>query len=247
MNNLFCTICNKNYKSYQSLWNHKNKYHKSETITIGIYKCKYCNKEFDKRYNKYYHQKNCNIKINDTNKQNIITNISNTNISNTNISNTNISNTNNDNRNQTINIVVNNYNNDNLEYISEKFKNNLFNQLLLNNYSEPLSNLIENIKFNKNHKENNNVKITNIRSNIGFYYDKDKWIAINKNQLLNDLCDYSYKIFKKYFEEKKELLDKNIENHFNIFSAKIKSILKEGIKKKIANIAYIFTLNNKLD
>jgi hypothetical protein len=150
MNNLFCIICNKNYKSYQSLWNHKNKYHKSEIITIGIYKCKYCNKEFDKRHNKYYHQKNCNIKINDTNKQNIVTNKQNivtnkqnivTNKQNivTNISNTNISNNNNNNNNQTINIVVNNYNNDNLEYISEKFKNNLFNQLLLNNYSEPLS------------------------------------------------------------------------------------------------------------
>ena len=237
MNNLFCTICNKNYKSYQSLWNHKNKYHKSETITIGIYKCKYCNKEFDKRHNKYYHQKNCNIQLNDTNINNITNNITNN----------NIINNNNDNRNQTINIVVNNYNNDNLEYISEKFKNNLFNQLLLNNYSEPLSNLIENIKFNKNHKENNNVKITNIRSNIGFFYDKDKWIAINKNQLLNDLCDYSYKIFKKYFEEKKELLDKDIEDHFNIFSRKIKSTLREGIKNKIANVAYIFTLNNKLD
>ena len=246
MNNLLwsCVICNKKYKSYQSLWIHKKKFHIPEEKSQSIYKCKYCNKEFDKRHNKYYHQKNCNIKINDTNKQNIVTNKQNIV---TNISNTNISNNNNNNNNQTINIVVNNYNNDNLEYISEKFKNNLFNQLLLNNYSEPLSNLIENIKFNKNHKENNNVKITNIRSNIGFFYDKDKWIAINKNQLLNDLCDYSYKIFKKYFEEKKELLDKNIKNHFNIFSTKIKSTLREGIKNKIANIAYIFTLNNKLD
>ena len=236
MNDLFCIICKKNYKSYQSLWNHKNKYHKCEIINIGIYKCKYCNLEFDKRHCKYYHQKNCNIKLRDTNKQNIITNI----INNT----TNINNI--DNR-KSINIIINNYNNDNLEYISEKFKNKLFNQLLLNNYSEPLSNLIENIKFNKNHKENNNVKITNIRSKIGFFYDKDKWIAINKNQLLNDLCDYSYKIFSNYFEEKKELLDKKIEENFNIFSENIKSTLREGIKNKIANIAYIFTLNNKLD
>jgi len=237
MNNLFCIICNKNYKSYQSLWNHKNKYHKFELPTTGIYKCKYCNKQFNKRHCKYYHQKNCNINLTEPNKVNTIINVINNITTNNNI----------DNSNQNVNIIINNYNNDNLEYISDRFKNNLFNQLSLNNYSEPLANLIENIKFNINHKENNNVKITNIRSKIGFFYDKDKWIAINKNQLLDDLCNYSYKIFSNYFEERKDLLDKEIGVQFNIFSKKIKSTLREGIKNKIANIAYIFTLNNKLD
>ena len=133
MNDLFCIICNKNYKSYQSLWNHKNKYHKCE-ISIGIYKCKYCNLEFDKRHCKYYHKKNCNIKLRDTNKQDMVINNINNTIINNNIDNRNQSINNIDNRNQSVNIIINNYNNDNLEYISEKFKNKLFNQLLLNNY-----------------------------------------------------------------------------------------------------------------
>ena len=70
MNNLLwsCVICNKNYKSYQSLWIHKKKFHIPEEKSQPIYKCKYCNKEFDKRHNKYYHQKNCNITLNNVNK-----------------------------------------------------------------------------------------------------------------------------------------------------------------------------------
>ena len=82
----------------------------------------------------------------------------------TNITNSNNNIINNGTINQTI--TINNYTNDNLEYISEKFKDRLFDNLL--SYSErlfPLPRLLENIKFNPNHKENNNVKITSDRSN----------------------------------------------------------------------------------
>jgi hypothetical protein len=248
MDNYFCIICNKNYKSYHSLWIHKNKFHKTDDKKISVYKCKYCNKEFDKRHNKFYHQKNCNLNFdnknnnnndNKNNNNNNNDNNKNTNIINTNIINTNIIN----NNNNITNITINNYNNDNIDYISEKFKEKLFEYLSLKNYSFPLPLLIENIKFNSNHKENNNVKITNIRSKIGFYYDHNKWIAINKNQLLEELCDYSYKIFLNFFNQKKDTFNKEIKDSFEIFTAKIKSSLKDGIKNKIEHIAYIFTLN----
>ena len=35
--------------------------------------------------------------------------------------------------------------------------------------------MIENIKFNSQHKENNNVKITNMRSKVAMVYDNNKW------------------------------------------------------------------------
>lgn len=53
-----CKICNKLYKSYQSLWNHNKKFHDKIEKEIG-YKCKLCNKVFDNRFKKCYHQKNC--------------------------------------------------------------------------------------------------------------------------------------------------------------------------------------------
>ncbi len=46
-----CTICNKNYCSYKSLWNHNNQFHKEEQIKknnekIRNFNCEFCNKKF---------------------------------------------------------------------------------------------------------------------------------------------------------------------------------------------------------
>lgn len=113
-----------------------------------------------------------------------------------------------------------------------------------------LPKLLENIKFNPNHKENNNVKITSDRSKVGLYYDDNRWQkmifdalqkAINKNDLLDDLSDYSLKIFKDYFEEYKGELSEDIISKFKSFShiAKLKSQLRKEIKNKIENIIKI--------
>ena len=148
----FCKICSKEYKSSQSLWNHNNKFHNNEIKEEITYKCKSCNLSFDNRQKKYYHQKKCtkNLENDDLKKdkkyeqeKTNITNISN-NISNSQINSNNT-------------IIINNYKNDNLEYISDKFKNIIFNQLIdEEDHHLPISKLIENIKFNPNHKENNN-------------------------------------------------------------------------------------------
>lgn len=31
----FCSLCNKKYKSYKSLWNHNSQFHKDENIRIN--------------------------------------------------------------------------------------------------------------------------------------------------------------------------------------------------------------------
>ena len=243
MDNL-CNICNKKYSSYQSLWKHNNKFHNtnSDRVQKIEYKCKICNKIFDNRHKKCYHQKKCkNEIILESSSEKTITNINNKTIN---------TNSHNNINNGTINktIIINNYNNDNIEYISDKFKERLFKDLLCDeDYHIPLPRLIENIKFNPNHKENHNVKIKSDRSKIGFYYDQHKWKAMNKNTLLDDLCDYSLKILSKYFEEKKESLSKDMIEQFEQFSqiAEIKSELRSKIKDKIENIAYIFTKNNE--
>ena len=51
----------------------------------------------------------------------------------------------------------------------------------------PIQKVIENIKFNPNHKENNNVKISNMRSKVGMKYDDNKWLTVDKNEMLNEL------------------------------------------------------------
>ena len=89
-----CNICNKNYASYKSLWNHTKKFHKVECNTNVInsntncntfvipcntnviqnvykqYNCSYCNKIFKMRQYKWKHEQICKIKNNnhETNK-----------------------------------------------------------------------------------------------------------------------------------------------------------------------------------
>jgi hypothetical protein len=92
-----CDICNKNYASANSLWNHTKKFHKNivtnNTVTnicnnikptIKIkdtqkkkYNCEFCDKSFNHRQNKYYHQLNCKHKnnlLNKINQENTINN-----------------------------------------------------------------------------------------------------------------------------------------------------------------------------
>ena len=84
-----CKVCNKQYKTYKSLWNHNKKYHSIYTpISISLYKpnisqdksninqdkpypnykCTFCNKVYKHFQSRWKHQQICkNIKYNDTN------------------------------------------------------------------------------------------------------------------------------------------------------------------------------------
>jgi hypothetical protein len=67
-----CIICNKKYKTYQTLWKHNKKFHLTTVIDSNInviensknviennnYSCKYCNKEFKLRQYRWSHEKN---------------------------------------------------------------------------------------------------------------------------------------------------------------------------------------------
>mgnify|MGYP000926487724 FL=1 len=85
LSDFVCKICNKSYSSYQSLWNHNNKFHNTsvkENVKVvkenvkdvkeSKYRCNICNKQFSCRQSKYEHQKNVCNKIN--NKISIIDN-----------------------------------------------------------------------------------------------------------------------------------------------------------------------------
>jgi hypothetical protein len=223
-----CKLCNKKYASYQSFWNHNKKFHNDININ-QIHKCENCNKVLASRQSKWRHLKICKIK-----KENDII-ITNNNITNNGTINNNT-------------LIINNYNNDNISYISDNFIKNIFTNLLCEDeHNLPISKLIENIKFNPNHKENNNVKITSLRSDIGFKYDDDKWKAVDKDDLLNDLFKLGADMFLKFYKEKQGILSQDMKECYEEFKKNSKYELKEEIKQKIQKIAYIYTKNMELD
>lgn len=77
-----CDICNKNYKTYQTLWKHNKQFHKIPTPivaqsypkstpnisddilknTLAKHSCTYCKKIYSSRQNKWKHQQKCKYK-----------------------------------------------------------------------------------------------------------------------------------------------------------------------------------------
>ena len=115
------------------------------------------------------------------------------------INNTNTGNiTGNNNNNNTVNnitvnnnVTINNFNADDTTYFSDNFKNKILKYFTdYNKFHLPIPKVVQNLKFNPNHKENNNMKITNMKSDIGQKYQNNKWIYCKKS----DMIDESHKI-----------------------------------------------------
>ena len=223
-----CKICNKDYSSYKSLWNHNNKFHstieikkdhleiKKDHLEINLgslndpntLNCKYCNKKFSFLTNKYRHQQKCkNIYIV---KQQSIENEINTikelfaellnkkgkihhktlekfnkqvnNITNSNNITNNTTNINNGN-------IINNtfVKFGNLDY--EKIFTDKEIKSILNKQFLALEESIKKVHFNKELPEYSNIFITNLQNNIGYIFNGEQFIAINKKTMLNELID----------------------------------------------------------
>lgn len=256
-----CKLCEKDFASMSSRSNHINRIHKHTkspnvvNVVISDVKnevklnniCKYCNKKLCDRKSRWRHEQKCKNSDNNNNKLLVIEKelaelkkIIETNKSVSNTNNGHINNgTINDNSKK---VIINNFNNDNLNYISNDFLTNMFKHLRCeDDYHKPIPELIEKMKFNPKHLENNNVKITNKRSDIGMKYDNDKWITVDKDDLLDDLFRIGFKTFNKFYKEK---YNKNTEGDF---SEAVKTELKNKIKTKIEKIAYLYGKNTPLD
>ena len=164
-----CLICNKKYSSYQSLWAHNKKFHKSdespliEIINSKIIQCELCSKKFNTRQAKCMHKKKCK-KIEENNKIQILEEKikkieeKNKELENK-INNKNINNINNGNiNNGTINnIQIVALGREDLSKLTEKEQKNI-----LKCGSASLKKIITDINFNPKFPENQNIKLTNL-------------------------------------------------------------------------------------
>ena len=267
-----CKYCNKNYKSIQSRSNHYRIYHKAEKVTEVTEKvtevtekvtekvtevtekvtninkknniCKFCNKEFKNKQNKWEHQKkHCKNKIliednkiiklekenleikNELNKINellklckihpkTLQKINNQLINKTFINNGFINNTVN---NKTVNIV---------KFGTEELHKILSQSEILNILNKKMCSLEESIKmihFNDSKPEFKNIYITNLKDQYAYIYNGNRFIAVLKADILEELVDnhfenieYSADEYKEKLQPKTlEVLDKFIEKMNN--------------------------------
>ena len=289
-----CKICNKNYKTKQSLWNHKSKYHNNEnnpnvintsfsSNPIVIQKspnnnsnnnciCKYCNKEFKYKQGRWKHEQKC--KINNEKSKDEIINILQTTIKQQsdeiqiikkqlldimnkqckvhpktlqkinkqlNGDNNTVTVTENNTTNNTTNNIIN-YNIValGLEDLSEVFTK-AEKLKVLKNKRMCLDYLVKYTHFNDKYPQFKNIMITNTQNDLAYKFDRhaNKFIAIGKNELLDDLINERMADITFFYEEFENELDEKTKNIINKFLEQMdEDKFKNDKKKEIKVLIY---------
>lgn len=125
----------------------------------------------------------------------------------------------------------------------------LDNEFLLECFKEQdLLKIIEDLHFNPDHPENNNVRIKNNKQNLMEYFDIGNWKIDKKNIVLNHIITNGWRILNSYYRKNKEEIssimdEKEIEESIQW----LQDINNEEpyIIKKLKTNIYILLLNNK--
>ena len=235
-----CKICDKQYKSYQTLWNHKKIKH---TLKNNKIICELCNKEFTRNDNLKYHKNNtCKIKNNEINKINIledkieqlenkINNISNNTLNNSNVNN------------GTVNIYINKTGTENVLELNDSEKNEIFNKEL-----SGIVSFIKFINFNERLPNNHSFCTKSLEGKylLSYNTEEEKIESVRKKYFYHELLNNSvekmeilYKSCKNNFSKEKQLkVENTIQSLKEIKDRDLSNKVLKEIKNKLIEISY---------
>ena len=226
----------------------------STQIAPKIIKCGFCDKTFTRKTGLTKHLKCCKKKGQNNEEKNsefmklkkehdflkdqvedLLMELS-KNSQNPNITNNTYNTTNN--QNKIINISINNYGNENTEYLNKDYLHNL-----LTGAFTAIPKLIEKIHFNPNHPENHNIRITNKKEPYIKVRKNDKWELQDKRETLETLVDDKYYILEEHYAENE---DKEISNHTKEVMEHFRNKFSENkeLHKDIQKKSEMIILNN---
>lgn len=243
-----CYICNKYYKSKNSLGNHTRKFHPENQpnisrdkpknqhlinqISANEYTCKYCSKTYKHIQSRWKHEQKCKVNYNDEKeilkKENMELKKEIVEMKKQLMDLMNKSCKMHPKTLQKINNQLNNCNITNINIV-QFGKEDVINTLskkeklkILNNGYQSFNKLIEYVHFNDNYPQFKNIAITNLKDNIAYKYDIDdnKFIACKKDELLEDLMDIRT-------IDLEEILNENIDTINNVKVSKLKSSIEK--------------------
>ena len=148
---------------------------------------------------------------------------------------TTINNTNSNNITNNNHILINNFGNENVDYITNK----ALTRLIKNNYSEELLlKISDEIYLNEKHPENQTIKIDNLNNKFCKVKEKNKWITTTKDAALKKIFDRVFEIVINCIDETKDVIT---EEKINIINGYIEKdfedeIIVEAVKKLALNI-----------
>lgn len=229
-----CTICNTNYKSYQSLWNHNNKFHENNVISnkkiVGEFKCPNCNKNFTRKNNMNNHMKTLCAKKQDKTTElekklikleEEMQTLKNKPINNTTTNNT--TNTNNGTINN-INITINKVGSENMSELSYKDAINIFDKKI-----ESLVKFVQLLNFNEKIPSNHNFCTTSLDGQYLSVYNTDQ--------------SEQHKQRKKYFFE--DLLCRSVNRMEQLYNRYKNKFTKEKQQQIEEDILTLKTIRDK--
>jgi hypothetical protein len=225
----FCNDCYCGFNKIQHYNSHlisnKHKNRTTETENKILYICSTCKKNFSYPSGLYRHRSKCKeIKVNEsestlkTEIQELRQKIEDLERS------KNIQNIENQN-NTNIEININCFGNENMDYITDK----VILQCISKVYgSIPM--IIERIHFDKEHPENNNVKIPNKKLPHAKIMTDNKWKFVDRSDTIHSMIDNGYSLLDETFQEKGHVLSNNQQKHFKNFQTKYEDGDKNTIK-----------------
>ena len=184
-NVFYCKKCYKKYKTKKYLLNHEEK-----CIGLNSLTCPKCMKTFSNRHNKSAHIKNNNCKaksiIHAVKPDIIINNTINNNITN--------------------NTIINNYGSERTDYIT--FDDMI--KIIRLGFNTTIPKYIELKHFNKDFPENHNIKYE--KNNNCYVKKNGEWKITNIDYLSKKLLNTNYHEINKFYYDKKEKIEENIQN-----------------------------------
>jgi len=241
----YCELCDKYYKSINSLCNHNKKFHPKDKQNVNQestkcqpvvnqlstfkYKCKYCNKGYNINQSRWKHEQKCKINYENNNEKEILKTENQLlkkelkeikeqlmdlmnktckmhhkkfqKINNQLTNNTQYNNC-------TFNIVQ--LGQENLQEVLSK-KEQL---TILRKKHNSLNYLIDYIHCNQKFPEFSNVIVTNLQNNVAYKFDetKNNFVAINKDELIDDIIYYRINDLEEFYDINLNSLDEKTRN-----------------------------------
>jgi hypothetical protein len=162
---------------------------KTRDTGYGANACSHCGREFSRKDNLIRHAGTCkfwvNKQIEKLRKENLILKSQQS---------ININNI----ENQNIQININSYGHENIEYLSKKL---IIEMTRHGTVPLAISKLIGEIHFNKKHPENSNLKLKNERSKYAEVFKQNKWKKVPKSDLIPILIHNNATLIEEAFED----------------------------------------------
>jgi hypothetical protein len=223
-----CCFFNEN-SSQTAPKQHPNSTQMRKNEVLDSRRCDFCNKEFTRKSGLTKHlricKKNKNNKIN-INELDKLKNTINTLL--TELRQPSIINNTTNCYNNTVNIHINNYGEENTQYITKQY----MLELLCKPFSA-IPKLIKYIHFNNEHPENQNIKITNIKNPYVKVLKNHKWELQDKKEVIDELIDKQHSVLNNENIQKKvdKYLNEEDKDRLECFNDKYKNDERDLLSK----------------